>query len=110
MTWIVAFAITQCVEVPIYGWWLRDVPWPRRFALAFTTSALTHPWLWFVLPEWLRQPLGYVGYVAVGETLVWLAEAGLLVLANVAPRRALLAALCANVASLSVGFLWSALT
>jgi len=106
VTWGVAFLLTQCVEVPLYAWLLRaELPVSRRLGVAVTASVLTHPWLWFVLPPLLVPRLGYTGFVVVGEALVTLVEAGLLVLVGVPSRGALVAACVANAASLAVGWI-----
>lgn len=70
--WCRAFLATQLIEVPIVVGWLRDrLPVPQSVTLAVLASALTHPALWYLMPrlqpEWLN--------LAVGEALVWLAEA-----------------------------------
>lgn len=105
MSWWVAFALTQAVEVPIYLLGTRgtelSVPW--RLAIAFGTSAVTHPIVWFVLVG-LREPLGYWGYVAVAEAFAVGVEAIYLRAFGV-PRAGWLA-LGANAASVSVGLLW----
>ena len=52
LRWLLAFGLTQLIEVPIY---LRGLP-PgasgRRIGVAFGASALTHPFVAFVIP-WL---------------------------------------------------------
>jgi hypothetical protein len=45
--WLLAFAVTQLVEVPIY---LHATQ--RKWVAAFGASALTHPLIWFVLPRY----------------------------------------------------------
>lgn len=95
--WVVAFAFTEIVEVPIYRRMLGS-----GFFEALGASAVTHPLLWFVFVPAVRGHLSYVQYAAVGETLVVLLEAlwfGLLF----KRKRALLGSLAANGASYLLG-------
>lgn len=103
-SWALAFALTHAVEVPIYLFLLR-LAWRKRIAVAFGTSALTHPYLWFVLPSVLMPVAGYWGFVAIGESLVVLVEAGVCMLLGTPAKRALLASFAANTASACAGFL-----
>jgi hypothetical protein len=103
-SWAVAFALTHAIEVPIYLALLR-LGWTKRVCLAFGTSALTHPYVWFVWPALLVSPLGYWGYVAFAETFAVLVEAGMCVCFGVPLRRALTAALAANLSSFGLGLL-----
>jgi hypothetical protein len=55
MAWLIAFAFTQAVEVPIYlragaGW-----------RAAFLASTLTHPFVWFGFSTVRKLGLGYSG-------------------------------------------------
>jgi hypothetical protein len=95
--WLIAFAFTQVVEVPIYlraraGW-----------RAAFLASAFTHPVVWFGFPalrEWVHSYWGTVVLMecfAIGAEAVWLSTRGV--------RRALLWSLLANGASVALGFL-----
>lgn len=125
--WFWAFAFTQLVEVPIYLRALsgRDrvpvLPWPQRVGLAFLASALTHPYVWFVLFALFysvafddlaaRWPgLGahrYTVYILVAESFAVGVEA--LLLRACGLRRALLWSLLANASSAGLGFLSRAL-
>lgn len=111
--WIDAFLLTQVVEVPIYLYALRSAV-PRRqarLAVAFGASAVTHPIVWFVIPELVYSPLdplrGWATLIvvaeafAVGVEAVWLRAFSL--------RRALLWSLGANMASFGIGQLLRAL-
>src|SRR5262249_35014609 len=58
LEWIYAFLFTQAVEVPIYVFALRGGPetppqraLAKRVLIAFGASALTHPIVWFVIPQ-----------------------------------------------------------
>lgn len=104
-SWLVAFALTQAVELPIFVFGLRRWPLWKRVAVGFAASAATHPWVWFVLPPYLRPSLGYWGYVALVECLVIVAEALFLAGMGISRRRAFGWSAAANVASALVG-LW----
>jgi hypothetical protein len=95
MEWLGAFALTQAVEVPLY------VRAGASWRIAFLSSSLTHPVLWFGFSAISELGLGYWGTVALAEALVaayegaWLATWGV--------RRALLWSVLANGASVAVG-------
>ena len=92
--WLLAFAFTQAIEIPIY---LRA---GAPLWVAFGASALTHPVVWFAFPR-LGAPWGWT--VLWAELFAWLAEALWLRCHGV--RRALWWSLAANGASLSLGLL-----
>jgi hypothetical protein len=105
LRWLVAFAFTQVVEVPLWVFVLGRQASPKRSLatralIAFGASALTHPIVWFVFPRIV--PFGYVVMVALAETFAVVAEAfytrafGL--------RRALICSLLINGASAGLGF------
>lgn len=118
---LLAFALTQLVEVPILVRALR-VPGPgarrslsARVAIASGASALTHPIVWFAMPPLAIALLGAlaragVSFGAAGRVLAYgaLAE-GFAVLAEAAylrgfgVRRALVWSLASNAASVVVG-------
>jgi hypothetical protein len=104
LSWLVAFVFTQSVEMGIYVHAHdRERPRRERIAIAFACSAITHPIVWFVIPE-LARAAGLGGWwtaVAVGETFAVLAEAAFLACFGV--RRALLWALAANGCSFVMG-------
>ncbi|WP_224241021.1 hypothetical protein [Hyalangium gracile] len=95
--WLIAFAFTQVVEVPIY---LRAGAGWRAAILA---STFTHPVVWFGFPALRVLGLGYWGTVllvecfAIGAEALWLTTRGV--------RRALLWSLVANGASVALGLL-----
>jgi hypothetical protein len=86
MPWFWAFLFTQIVEVPIYMRGMR-----ARFHEALGASSLTHPIVWFVIPElwdrfylnvlqrhtsiWLTSSTRYVIMVVVAEVFAVVAEA-----------------------------------
>ncbi len=51
--WMLGFAFTQCLEIPIYLWGLRHLPLRQRFFVAFGASAITHPLVWFAVPWYM---------------------------------------------------------
>ena len=80
MAWLLAFAFTQIVEVPIYLRALDTVQGrgpqrstPRAVLLAFGASALTHPLVWFAFPRLLAIP--YWSMVGWAEVFAVVAEA-----------------------------------
>jgi hypothetical protein len=60
--WLVGFAFTQAIEVPLY---LRVTH--GRWRVAFLASLLTHPIVWFVFPALCPLSWGYWGMVAAAE-------------------------------------------
>lgn len=86
MPWFWAFLFTQIVEVPIYMRGLR-----ARFHEALGASSLTHPIVWFVIPQagdwfylhvleqrfsiWLTASTRYAIMVAFAEVFAVVAEA-----------------------------------
>lgn len=77
MSWWVGFALTQAIEMPIYLLGMRRSAFPLawRVGIAFGASALTHPIVWFVLPELLEARWGYWTFVAIAEVFAVVAEA-----------------------------------
>lgn len=103
-SWLRAFALTQCIEVPIYLWFARGKPWSSRLLFAAGASAITHPLLWWALPWTVTS---YATLAVAGESGVWLIE-GLWAMLWRIPRP-FLASLIANAASMGIGWLVSAL-
>jgi len=103
---LLALAVTIAIEtgVLLLGWrWFGAGVKPRwtRLALAgVVPSALTMPYLWFILPRFVNG----AAYVPLGECLVVLAEAPVLAaVLGWRPGRALLASLLCNLASFLLG-------
>jgi hypothetical protein len=97
--WLLAFAVTQLVEVPLVRW-LARLGWLRAFSL----SLVTHPAVWYVIPPLCyRAGLGYSQMIWIAEAFAWLVEAAMLVAYGVRWRSALLVSLVANGASVLVG-------
>lgn len=97
LRWAGAFVFTQLVEVPLYRRWF-DCSAP----FAFGASAIAHPFIWFVILPY--GPRDNLVRALLAELLAWLVEAAYF-RARVSWRRAVVGALLANAASLSLGFL-----
>jgi hypothetical protein len=110
-SWFRAFLLTQVVEMGVYvhapG---RERPWPERVAIAFGASAITHPLVWFVIPEVMAE-LVQTGdlrvdwwiTVAFAEHFAVIAEAFWLAAFGVRWRWAFAVALFANGWSFTLG-------
>ena len=98
--WLLAFALTELVEVPIYRVALRPRRGVRAWGLAALPSALTHPLVWFAAPL-LRGGASYLAMTCAAELLAVVVEAALLRALGV--RRALLWSVVANGSSTAVG-------
>jgi hypothetical protein len=97
--WLLAFLVTQLVEVPLYRW-LGPVSWWRAASL----SAVTHPAVWYVIPPLCYGGgLRYAQMMVLAEAFAWSVEAAMLIGFGVRPRRALVVSLVANAASVLVG-------
>ena len=96
--WLIAFGLTQVLEVPVYTR-------VTTVKTAFLASALTHPVVWFVFP---LLPLPYGVMVFAAEVFAVVVEA-LWLRWNGVPR-ALLWSFLANAFSASVGLALRAAT
>jgi hypothetical protein len=109
--WFLAFAVTQLVEMPVYVRGAR-----ATWFEAFGASALTHPIVWFVVPNVLEEayaawlvPNGvhfdprerWFAMFIVAETFAVVAEA--VYLGVLRHKRPLMWAFIANMASVIVG-------
>jgi hypothetical protein len=98
-SWLLAFALTQLVEMPLYRA-LARVTWARAFSL----SLATHPAVWYVFPLlYERAALGWGATLWLGEAFAYLVEAALLRAYGVDWLRAIAVSCAANTASLLVG-------
>jgi hypothetical protein len=102
LRWLTAFAFTQLVEMGIYAHAHVSRPLRERLAIAFCASGITHPLVWYVIPD-VTAALGLSWWPTVGiaETFAVLAEAALLACFGV--RAPFLWALCANGTSFLIG-------
>lgn len=103
--WLAAFALTQAIEAPIYVSGAR-----ARWTEALSASALTHPFVWFVIPRLVDGALIPAGFgvwdrwlvmFVVAETFAVIAEAAYM--AWLGRRRPLLWSAIANAASVTIG-------
>ena len=92
--WLLAFAFTQLIEVPIY---LRVT----TIRVALAASTITHPVVWFLFP--MYWPRGYWSMVAAAEVFAWGLEA--LWLRSMGVKRPMVWSFVANVASFGLGML-----
>lgn len=107
--WLRAFLLTQVVEMGVYVHLPREArPWPERAAIAFGASAVTHPVVWFVLPE-LARGLGWWSTVALAELFAFGVEALWLAAFGVRWPWALAGSLFANGWSFTLGLFCYAL-
>jgi hypothetical protein len=108
LRWLWAFLFTELVETGIYVQALEARPMRERLAIALGASAITHPIVWYVIPD-VGQALGLSWWptLAIAEAFAVIVEAGWLAAFGV--RRAALWSLAANVASFSLGLFGYAL-
>ena len=73
--------LTLVIEAPIVlALLVRRCGWVRSILVAVLASSITHPLLWFEWPHAISLRQHYWWYVATGETLVFLIEAGVFLL------------------------------
>ncbi len=103
--WAIAFAFTQLVEAPIYASAIGEQRVRReRWAIALAASLLTHPMVWFVIPDLvshLAPDASHWSAIAVAETFAVTLETLWLMAFGV--RHAFALALLANGASFTLG-------
>lgn len=107
--WLRAFLLTQAVEMGVYAQ-ASARPLRERLGIAFAASAITHPIVWFVIPELVRAwgPSGAWRtdwWIAVGiaEVFAVTAEALWLGVFGKPPGEAIAWSLAANAASFTIG-------
>ena len=98
VNWLTAFALTQLIETPIYCAAQRGRPWPKRLGVAFGATCLSHPIVWFLIPQLFEERwevrLASETF-AVASEAVWLHLLGV--------KRPFLWSLVANLASFGTG-------
>ena len=107
--WLRAFLLTQTIEMGVYAHVMGARPLRERIAIAFGASAITHPLVWFVIPDAVRLA-GSTGdwqtdwwiVIACAECFAFGAEALWLWLFGARPVHAVLASLLANGASFTL--------
>jgi hypothetical protein len=103
---LLAFVTTWAIEIPILialirlGFRDKSVPLLKIIGIGALCTALTIPYLWFVLPPFVDAAY----YPLIGETLVFLVEALMLNrLLGLNPKAALICSLAMNAASFGLG-------
>jgi len=103
---LLALVTTWAIEIPILIALIRFVfhdkitPLVRIVGIGALCTALTLPYLWFILPPYVDAAY----YILIGETLVFLVEAFLLNrLLGLSPQVALICSLVMNGASYGLG-------
>ena len=103
--WLLAFAVTLAVELPIAVWLLRrsEPDLARRCLLVIFANLLTHPAVWFVFTQVLM--IGTPEYTLVVEAWAIGLEAVFyaVTIQGLVARGAIIVAGAANVASFAVG-------
>lgn len=99
--WLIAFLLTETVEVPIYSLALTGKSVVTRLLLAFLPSLFTHPLVWLFVSQ--SNPRSYWWAVAESEVFAVLVEG--IYLRGLRVRAAFLWSLLANASSLGVGML-----
>ncbi|HJL15807.1 MAG TPA: hypothetical protein RMH99_09130 [Sandaracinaceae bacterium LLY-WYZ-13_1] len=101
--WLRAFLLTQVVEMGVYVPAVGERPWRERVAIAFGASAVTHPIVWFVLPQLLAGTVDWWTTVAISEAFAVSAEAAWLCAFGLGLPRAAAISLFANGWSFTLG-------
>jgi hypothetical protein len=103
---LLALVTTWCIEIPVLTALIRfafrntTLPTIRIIGIGALCTALTLPYLWFILPPYVDA----VYYIIIGETLVFLVEAGILNrLLGLKPMTALVCSFVMNAASFLLG-------
>lgn len=109
--WFLAFMVTLGVELMVAVWLLRrtEPDLLRRIALVGFANLASHPAVWFIFTQLFL--VGTPEYVVAAETWAIGIEALFyaVTIRGLGPRRALLVAVAANVASFAAGRLIVAL-
>jgi len=105
---LLALVTTLCIEIPVlvalirFAFRDRALPLTRIIGVGALCTALTLPYLWFVLPPYVDAAY----YPLIGETLVVIVEAVVLNRAlELEPKRAVICSFTMNAASFLLG-LW----
>jgi hypothetical protein len=103
---LLALVTTWAIEIPIlialirFAFRDKSIPIPRIVAIGALCTALTLPYLWFVLPSFVDAAY----YVQMGEVLVFIVEALILNrLLGLEPKRAVICSFVMNAASFLLG-------
>ena len=75
VTWLLAFLLTQLIEVSTALLVIKKESKVRLALLVFTASSITHPILWFVIHKLcMEQELSHTMFLILGESYVVLIE------------------------------------
>ena len=103
---LLALVTTWCIEIPVLFTLIRFVlhdttqPIIRIAGVGALCTAITLPWLWFILPPYIDA----AQYIVIGETLVFLTESFILNrLLGLKPAAALACSFLMNLASFLLG-------
>lgn len=103
---LLALVTTWAIEIPVLAALVRfvfrdtSISLPRIIGIGALCTALTLPYLWFVLPPYVDAAY----YVQIGEALVFLVEAVILNrLLGLEPKRAVTCSFVMNAASFLLG-------
>lgn len=102
LRWLWAFVFTEVVETGIYVQALGNRPLRERLAIGLGASAITHPIVWYVIPD-IAQSYGIAWWptVAIAETFAVVVEA--IWLASFGVKRAFFWSLASNMTSFLLG-------
>lgn len=106
LSWLLAFAMTLGIEAPIvFAFYRRIEPrFGRLLGLIFFANLATHPAVWFIFT---RLPFTYPTRVVLSEIWAFALEIAFYALAFPGhARRAAVAAIVANAASLAFGYVY----
>ncbi len=105
---LISLFITSIIEIPIIIIFVKfifknhKIPIRKIIIIGFIASAITLPYLWFILPAFVNLS----NYIIVGESLVVIIESliyyGLL---NIKINESFIISLVANLISYAVGFI-----
>jgi hypothetical protein len=98
-TWVIEISIL----ITLIRFVFRDktLPLTKFIGIGALCTALTHPYLWFILPPYVDA----ANYVVIGETLVFLVEAFILNrILGLKPAVALICSFFMNLVSFLLGF------
>ncbi len=105
---VLSFVLTLIIEIPILFVFYKTIfklkkqSFLNLFGIGFLASALTLPYLWFVLPLYINT----IYYIYLGELLVFLIEALIYYwLIDIKLSKALIISFVANLISFGIGVL-----
>ena len=109
MSWPIAFLLTQITEIIVALFLWKEAPKQKVILFVFLASALTHPIIWFIFPQFAREyEWNYNTFLLFAEGYAYGVEI-LWYMAMRVPRPILLSC-AANTASFGLGLLIQTLT